>query len=84
MNKLSLLRFTLFLTLLLFSLSACKRKDPSFEMKPEVGEADISQLDLQQDIPKNMRIRNSERQALISAEKRRKEREKAALIQRGG
>lgn len=63
--------------------SACKRKEPIYELKPEFGETDTAQVDLMQDQPKYIRIKKSEREQHLAAEERKKRREKATVIYQG-
>jgi hypothetical protein len=84
MNKLSQkLLLVLLLLVPLLASTACKRKDPVYELKPEAGELDTAQIDLMQDQPKYMRIKKSEREQYLAAEDRKKRREKGRYIYNG-
>ncbi len=82
-NKLRVFIFAFCVCALLIAAAACKRKEPSYVLKPEAGEADISQFDLQEDLPKTLRVRSAERQVLLNAEARKREREKISARYHG-
>jgi hypothetical protein len=84
MSKLSQkLILVLLLLVPLLASTACKRKDPVYELKPEVGETDTAQVDLMQDQPKYVRIKKSEREQYLAAEERKKHREKSRYMYNG-
>ncbi len=66
--------------LLLCPLCGCKRKDPIYELKPEVGEAEIAQIDTMEGEPRWMRVRKSEREKIMAEEMRKKRRQKDMMM----
>ena len=75
--------FALVCAVLLLAPAACKRKDPEYQLKPESGEADVSQFDRMEDQPKYLRVKKAERDRFMDAEGRRKERERLRAMYRG-
>ena len=63
--------------------AACDRKPPTYELKPEVGDAQVVQWDTMEEQPKYMRVRKTEREKMLAVEDRKKKRMKAMAIYQG-